>query len=185
MVNDQDEALLSKARCFDREAITAIYDTYHQPLYRYVYRQVGSVEAAQDLTAEVFQRFLQALKKGNGPTQQLKAWLYRVAHNTVVDYFRRQQYRDDLPLDEQRLQSYEDPVSIAETHIEAERVRTALNKLTPEQRQVISLKFFAGMSNQEVAEVMAKPVGAVKALQHRALASLRHRLIPAAETVLL
>jgi RNA polymerase sigma-70 factor (ECF subfamily) len=183
-VNDHDDELLSKARGFDREAITTIYDTYHQPLYRYVYRQVGSVEVARDLTAEVFQRFLQALKNGNGPNQQLKAWLYRVAHNLVVDYFRRRQHRDDLPLDEYRLYSDSDPVHTAEEHIDSECVMAALNRLTPEQRQVISLKFFAGMSNQEAAEVMAKPVGAVKALQHRAIAALQIWLVPVEEGVL-
>ena len=183
-MNDHDDELLSKARGFDREAITTIYDAYHQPLYRYVYRQVGSVEVARDLTAEVFHRFLQALKNGNGPNQQLKAWLYRVANNTVVDYFRRQQQRDDLPLDEQTLHSDSDPAQAAELQLDSERVWAALNRLTPEQRQVISLKFFAGMSNQEAAEVMAKPVGAVKALQHRAIAALQIWLVPVEEGVL-
>jgi len=183
-VNILDDDLLERAKAFDKTAITIIYDTYQQPLYRYVYRQVGSVETARDLTAEVFRRFLQSLKKGQGPSNQLRAWLYRVAHNTVVDFYRRQQHRNHYPLENQVLLSDENPAQTAEIHIESDRVRAALVQLTPDQREVISLKFFAEMSNQEAAEVMGKPVGAVKALQHRAVAALQRQLIPAREKVL-
>lgn len=181
MVNNQDDELLSKATAFDRKAITAIYEAYQQPLYRYIYRQVGSVEAARDLTSEVFSRFLQAVKNGTGPTQQLKAWLFRVGHNTVVDYYRRQQHRNHLPLDNVLIYADTDPVRSAELNIDADRVRLALTRLTPDQRQVISLKFFAGFTNKEVAEVLDKPVGAVKALQHRAIVALQRELLPVEE----
>ncbi|MBE2223308.1 MAG: sigma-70 family RNA polymerase sigma factor [Anaerolineae bacterium] len=181
MVNNQDDDLLLKANAFDRKAITEIYEAYQQPLYRYIYRQVGSVETARDLTSELFSRFLQAVKNGTGPTRQLKAWLYRVGHNTVVDYYRRQQHRDHLPLNDLFVDANEDPVRSAELNIDAERVRLALTRLTPDQRQVISLKFFAGFTNQEIAEVMDKPVGAVKALQHRAIAALQRQLVPMEE----
>jgi RNA polymerase sigma-70 factor (ECF subfamily) len=183
-VSNQDDELLLKANAFDRKAITMIYESYQQPLYRYIYRQVGSVETARDLTSDVFRSFLQALNNGTGPSKQLKAWLFRVGHNTVVDYYRRQQHRDHLPLNELFVDADVDPVRAAELNIDADRVRLALTRLTPEQRQVISLKFFAGFNNKEVAEVMDKPVGAVKALQHRAIAALQRQLLPVAEQLL-
>jgi len=184
-VKDYDDELLLKANSFNREAISAIYEAYQQPLYRYVYRQVGCVETARDLTSEVFRRFLQALNKGTGPSEQLKAWLYRVAHNVVVDFYRRQQHRNHLSLEAQHLYSDEDPVRSVELNMEAEKVRQALTKLTPDQRQVITLKFFAGFTNKETAEVLEKPVGAVKALQHRAIAALQRQLLPMEEQSLI
>ena len=184
MNDHHDDELLSKARAYNRTAIAEIYDTYQQPLYRYIYRQVGHVETARDLTADVFSRFLQALQNGTGPTQQLKAWLYRVSHNTVVDYYRRQQHRNHLPLEDVVIYADDDPARAVEHFLDTERVRLAFTKLTPEQQQVISLKFFAGFTNNEIAEVMGKPVGAVKSLQHRAIAALQRELIPTEVQVL-
>ncbi len=183
MVNDHEQKRLERARSFDRQALTEIYDEYHQPLYRYIYRQVGDVEGARDLTADTFQRFLQAIQKGNGPERQLKAWLYRVAHNNVIDYYRRQQHRRHLPLDEKLVETGDSPITLAERNITAEQVRATLQQLTPDQQQVITLKFLEGMSNNEVAELLNKPVGAVKSLQHRALAALQRQLSLSQESV--
>ncbi|MEJ2750081.1 MAG: sigma-70 family RNA polymerase sigma factor [Anaerolineae bacterium] len=177
MVNDHDQSRLQRARSFDRQALAAIYDEYQQPIYRYIYRQVGDVEVARDLTADVFQRFLQAVQKGYGPEEQLKAWLYRVAHNKVIDYYRRRQHRQHLPLDERLAEGGESPAALAEKNISATQVREALVHLTPDQRQVITLKFLEGFSNVEVADILNKPIGAVKSLQHRALAALQRQLV--------
>lgn len=183
MANDPEQTRLRQACALDRAALVAIYDDYHPPIYRYIYRQIGEVEASRDLTAEVFQHFLQALQRGQGPEQHLKAWLYRTAHNLVVDYYRRQQYRRHLALDEGLVNATDDPVHVAEIHISAENVRAALEQLTPEQRQVITLKFLGELSNDEVANILSKPVSAVKSLQHRALAALQRQLAPAREVV--
>lgn len=172
-----------QSQMFDRGQLAAVYDEYYPPLYRYIYRQVSDVETARDLTADLFQRFLQAVQKQNGPSQNVKAWLYRAAHNLVVDFYRRQQHRQHEALPEQveDMTPEHNPVDLAEAHLSAEQLRTALHNLTPEQQQVISLKFLAGLSNQEAAEVMGKPIGAVKSLQHRALAALQRQLVPAEE----
>jgi len=182
-VNDYDEARLRRARALDRGALTAIYDEYHQPLYRYIYRQVHEVETARDLTAEVFRRFLQALQQRKGPDQQLRAWLYRTAYNVVVDHYRRQTHRRHLPLEEELVNANDDPARLAEDQILAEQVKSALEQLTPDQRQVISLKFLEGLSNAEAAMILNKPVGAVKSLQHRALAALQRQLVKGKEKV--
>ena len=173
-----DDKLLQKARAFDREALTAVYDQYHPLLYRYIIRQVSDEETARELTAVVFERFLAAIKKGNGPEQQLKAWLYRTAHNLVIDHYRRQAHRDHLPLSESVASSGDGPAHQAERHLLGEQVFQALPSLTPDQQQVIALKFLEGFSNAEVADLMGKPIGAVKALQHRGLARLQALLAP-------
>lgn len=182
-MTDHEQARLRRARAFDRAALAAIYDDYHRPIYRYIYRQVGQVETARDLTAEVFSHFLQALHKGGGPDRQVGAWLYRTASNAVIDHYRRQQHRRHLPLDEELAAAVDDPARLAERHISAETVRAALRQLTPDQRQVIVLKYLEGLSNLEVATLLDKPVGAVKSLQHRALAALQRCLAPAKEKV--
>lgn len=157
----------------DRQNLAAIYDYYQPLLYRYIYRRVGDVDVALDLTGDVFRRLLQAIDQGAGPDENVRAWLYRTGHNIVVDHYRRQQHRQHLPLKDEVLSAPEDPARTAEQHLDAERVRHALQRLTPEQQQVLTLKFLEGLDNDEVAEILDRTVGSVKALQHRGLAALR------------
>lgn len=184
MSDDPEVIQLRQAQQGDSQALAAIYDRYHEAMYAYVYRRVGDVEVARDLTSEIFHRFLEALYKGNGPDQCVQAWLYRAAHNLVVDFYRRQQHRQHLPLREELLASSENPAAAAEVALETARVRRAFHYLTEEQQQVLALKFLQGLSNEEVAAVMEKPVGAVKALQHRGLKALQRHLAPVAKKVL-
>jgi RNA polymerase sigma-70 factor (ECF subfamily) len=182
-VSTSDVLRLQKARARDRNTLGGIYDEYHPLLYRYIYRRVGDVETARDLTADVFRRFLQATVNGNGPNDQLRAWLYRVAHNIVVDHYRRQHVRQTDLKEEQLVKADDDPGTTAELRIQCVTVRSALERLTTDQQQVIVLKFLEGLTNDEVAHITQKSVGAVKALQHRALAALRRQLIPLEEEV--
>jgi RNA polymerase sigma-70 factor (ECF subfamily) len=175
---------LGEDKPLDRDRLAAVYDEHYQPIYRYLFRQIGDVETTRDLTAEVFRRFLQATRAGSGPEQHLSAWLYRTAHNILVDHYRRQQYRQHLPLDEELVNVSDNPAESAERRVSAAQVRAALQQLTPDQQQVIVLKFLEGLSNQEVSAVLSKPVGAVKSLQHRALAALQRLLAPEKEIML-
>jgi RNA polymerase sigma-70 factor, ECF subfamily len=178
-VGRRDDTLrLQNAQSLDRNTLGGIYDEYHPLLYSYIFRRVGDMEIARDLTADVFRRFLQATASGKGPNDQLRAWLYRVAHNIVVDHYRRGQNRQKQPLTESLASGEAEPDSIAEQRIQCDTVRSALEQLTAEQQEVIALKFLEGMTNDEVANITKRSVGAVKALQHRALAALRRQLDP-------
>ncbi len=178
--------LLKQARAFDQEALTQVYQSYHAAIYRYIYHHLGDAQTAQDLASDVFRRFLQALRNGGGPTRQLKAWLYRVAHNLIVDELRRRKHRDHRSLDDMPGDALRDGAfnldNLVGDAIAMERVRHALLTLTEEQRQVVVLKFLEGMSNAEVAEITGKTIGAVKALQHRALDALRAQLVAQSPT---
>lgn len=183
VASERERGRLQRANSLDRDALGAIYDEYHQPMYSYIFRRVGDVETARDLTAEIFRRLLQAIQGGSGPRDNLRAWLYRVAHNIIVDHYRRQGNRQLCPLEEDWVAAGANPSKEVEQRIQLDRVRVALTRLTPDQQQVVALKFLEGMSNKEVAEITGKPVGAIKSLQHRALASLQRQLIPSEEEV--
>ena len=183
-----DEAkLLKRVREFDQEALTWVYQTYHDAIYRYIYHHVGDVQVSEDLASEVFRRLLRALHNGGGPTRQLSAWLYRVAHNLIVDEIRRREHRDHESLDEPLGDVLSDGADslewLAGNALAMERVRVALLELTEEQRQVVVLKFLEGMDNAEVSKITGKTVGAVKALQHRGLEALRAQLVTPQEPV--
>jgi RNA polymerase sigma-70 factor (ECF subfamily) len=174
---DTEKDLLKRARNFDIETLGLIYDQYNAAIYRYAYRLLGTAEQAEDCVAETFSRFLKALKAGGGPSTHLRAYLYRVAHNWITDQYRRQP-PPTLPLDTDRyIDDQPNPDQEMSQILEREQIRDALKLLTPDQRQVIILKYLEGWSNKEVAEALNKPVGAVKSLQHRAIASLQRILI--------
>lgn len=171
------EQLLKRARTLDHDALVKIYDLYSDALFAYAYKNIGDPQAAEELVSETFFRFLGALERGGGPKEHLKAYLYRITHNLITDRFRRQP-PPSLELDEERLPDDKPgPTSIITSRQDADRVRQALRLITPEQRQVIVLKFLEGWSAGEIAQVMEKSLGAVKALQHRGLAALQRILI--------
>ncbi len=168
--------LLRRARAFDQKALAEIYDQYSPSIYAYALRLLGDEMQAEDCVAEVFSRLLKALKAGQGPQDHLQAYLYRVAHNWITDTYRRQplppvEIPESLPEDEQ-LQ----PEHGAQQRLQQDRIRAALRHLPPEQRQVIVMRFLQDCSSEEVAAALNKTEGAVKAMQHRALASLRNLL---------
>jgi RNA polymerase sigma-70 factor (ECF subfamily) len=174
-----DEArLLKAAQVFDLDCLAVIYDRYSPGLFAYALRQLGDESLAEDCVAETFSRFLKVLRAGKGPDDHLRAYLYRIAHNWITDLYRR---TPPPPLELDENLSGEDqhkPEIQAEANLQRERVRAALHLLTAEQRQVITLKYLEGWGNHEIAAAVRKPVGAVKALQHRALSSLRRLLLP-------
>jgi RNA polymerase sigma-70 factor (ECF subfamily) len=172
-----EQALLRRAQQYELEALAQVYDRCSPGLYRYAMRLVGDEDLAEECVAETFNRFLAALKGGRGPQRYLKAYLYRVAHNWITDYYRRQP-PPTLPLEPERLHNPgADPQQILARQMDAERVRKALRLLTPEQRQVVVLKYLENWDNKEIAEAVSKQVGAVKALEHRALRSMRRLMI--------
>jgi RNA polymerase sigma-70 factor (ECF subfamily) len=160
----------------EEEALGEIFDTYYPILYRYIYYHTHHQQTAEDLTAEVFTRMLERLADGRGPQRHLRAWLYRVAYNIVVDESRRRIHRDHDPLDEGTAQTGEDVEEQAQAAILRDQARGALQSLTAKQQAVLILKYLEGCENSEVAQIMGLTVGAVKSLQHRGLAAMRRHL---------
>jgi RNA polymerase sigma-70 factor (ECF subfamily) len=168
----EEQELLELARQYDHSALAHIYDTYSPGLYRYSIRLLSSQDLAEECVSETFSRFLQALQKRRGPSTHLQAYLYRTAHNWIIDQYRRTPLQP-VELNEDHEDQNANPEADAVKNILKEHVRRALQKLTPDQQQVIALKYLEGWDNQEIGECLGKPVGAVKSLQHRALAALQ------------
>lgn len=176
---DEAHHLLEQIQRFDEQALAEVYDLFSSGIFLYSLRLLGDSNLAEECTAETFYRFLKALRQGNGPKDHLRAYLYRVAHNWITDYYRRR--LPDISLD--RVQGVErddsqqiNPLEAVARAQDRHRVRLALAKLTPEQRQVVVLKYLEDWNTEQIAQALDKPVGAVKSLQHRALESLRRLL---------
>jgi RNA polymerase sigma-70 factor (ECF subfamily) len=174
---EKENDLLKKASRMDQEALAEIYDRFSPGVYRYALRQLGDAALAEDCVAETFSRFLKALSRGGGPRRYLQAYLYRTAHNWISDHFRRKTH-DLVPFDPGAIvDPSPPPEQKAVARAEQRQVQEALAELTPDQRQVVVLKYLEGWSNQDIAVTMDKTVGAVKALQNRALSGLKRQLL--------
>lgn len=169
-----EDALIAKVRACDPQALEFVYDKHNDELYRYAWRQLGSEVIAEDCVAETFTSFLNALRQGKGPEKYLRAYLFQIAHNWIVDFYRRQPAVEQ-PLEDVILSTTEaeQPSGIVAKKMEQQEIQKALAQLTDDQRQVIVLRYLQDWSHEEIAQAMRKPVGAVKALQHRATDALR------------
>ena len=170
-----DEALLLKrARERDPAALATIYDTYAPKIYAYIYRHVRDPHRAEDLTSTVFLKMLESLDRNNFAKDRLQSWLYRIAHNVIVDDVRYQQRRPVQPLYETvSASSEEDPLRLVDEKLERETIWQAIQQLTEDQRNVIILRFGEGLTAPQVAHILNKTEEAVRALQRRGLTNLR------------
>ncbi len=171
-----ERTLVLRAAKRDTEAFTRLYDRFVDKIYKYVYYRVGSTDLAEDLTSQVFLKAWMAIQNYRCTDRPFSAWLFRIAHNLIVDHFRTQHPSlsiDELPLADE---SVDDADELAQSHLTAETLRKALKRLTQDQQQVIILKFLEGYGTEELATIMGKHPGAVRALQHRGLLALQRIL---------
>ncbi len=177
MNKNEEKALIIGARKYDREILAQIYDQYSPGLFRYAMRLLGEIKLSEDCVADTFSKFLTALKGKSGPRDHLQAYLYRIAHNWITDYYRKPNLPDGHLDETITADPHEQPQEKADQRMASQQVRNALNALPPEQRQVISLRFLQEWEFADIAHSLEKSVGAVKALQHRGLVRLNEILI--------
>lgn len=167
---EDEHSLLERVQQHDQRALADVHDLYFDQIFNYISYRLNDSDLAADLTGEVFLALIKALKRGKPPQTTLKGWLYAVARNLVVDHLKRRVMTvplfDDLVSDEPSLTDQAYLSQIMPT------LKEAVLKLTEEQQDVIALRFGQGLSLAETADLMGKTIGSVKALQHRALASL-------------
>jgi RNA polymerase sigma-70 factor, ECF subfamily len=168
--------LVAQAKAGEASAISELYDRYAASLLRYLLARVYELELAQDLTQEVFIRVIKGIGKFEYRDEKsFIGWLYAIATNVLMTHHRRRQLVS-TPLD------YEEEALIADEQNETRRafervmLQEAMDELTEDQQQVLAMRFFADMPNSEIAGVLKRSEGAIKAIQHRALQSLQRIL---------
>lgn len=171
-----EEGLVRRAQKRDEKAFAELYERYFDKIYRYVSIKIGDKVEAEDMTQQVFLKAVQSISSYKWQGVPFSAWLYRIAHNQVVDYFRKKSKQATVPLDESLATASDDPVSATERSLDVEELLSATKRLTEAQREVISLRFSSELSIIQVARIMGKSQGAVKALQHSAIVALRKAL---------
>jgi len=170
--------LVARGQRGDRAALEELYLIHFDRIYSYLHVSVGNRHDAEDLTTQTFLKMLEKIGSFRWQSAPFSAWLFRIAHNLAMDHFRarrRWQPEEEVP---------EPPAHEAEPSAELEAMRTIgresmlklIEKLSPEQQQVLTLKFVFNLPNAEVATILEKTEGAVKSLQHRALVSLQKQV---------
>ena len=175
-VNEADEEqLLAAAMQFNDAALSELYDRYEAKIYGYVYRRTGDQSLAEDLTAQVFLKMLESIQDQKAWRSSFSGWLYRIAHNLLVDTYRREGRHGEVDLEDvsQMAAESQNPEETVAQALDTERLRSAIRRLTEDQAEVVSLRFLEGYSIAEVAGMMNRTEGAIKALQYRAVATLR------------
>jgi len=165
--------LVKQAKLGDREAFGKLYQFYIDKIYRYVFFRVNQEKPlAEDITADIFIKAWEKIEQFT--TGSFQAWLYKIARNTVIDFYRQDKKHivlEEAIVDEKA--NYEEEIF---TKFEIERVKAALCLLTPEQQEIITLKFIEDVSNAQIANILGKREDAIRALQHRAIKALQEIL---------
>src|SRR5690348_5252115 len=170
-------ALVDRAKQGDRDALEELYLIHFDRIYSYLHVSVGNRHDAEDLTTQTFLKMLEKIGSFRWQSAPFSAWLFRIAHNLAMDHFRarrRWQPEEEVP----EPPGSEDPSAEMEAmqSIGRQSMLELIDTLSPEQRQVLTLKFVFNFPNAEVATILGKTEGAIKSLQHRALASLQKQV---------
>ncbi len=172
----EEENLVHRAQQRDQQAFAQLYEEHFNKIYRYVALRIGNKTEAEDITQQVFLKALQSISSFRWRGIPFSAWLFRIAHNQVVDYLRKRTKQATVPLDESTVIVISNPQLLAEQGLDIEQLLSATKRLTPAQREVISLRFAGELPIAQVAKIIGKSQGAVKALQHSAIVALRKAL---------
>ncbi len=177
MTRADEGRLVQRARRGDAEAFACLYRDTVQAIFRYISLRVNDAQLAEDLTGDVYIRALKGISAYQERGRPFIAWLYRIAHARVVDYYRQSGRRPaDSDLDAEPIPVSADLDQALLRRQAAQALREAISKLTDDQQQVVILRFIEGQSLETTAQIMGKNANAIKALQHRALRSLAGRL---------
>ena len=174
---DHIRQLVDRAQKGDRDALEELYLLHFDRIYSYLHVSVGNRHDAEDITTQTFLKMLESIGRFRWQSAPFSAWLFRIAHNLAMDHFRarrRVQPEEEVP----------EPPGSEEPSAELEAMQSLgrqsmlelIDKLSPEQQQVLTLKFVFNFPNADVAKILDKTEGAIKSLQHRALASLQKQL---------
>ena len=170
-----DAELIRRAQHGNNKALSTLYDRYQPHIFRFVWSRIRHQQTAEDMTGEIFTRMVSRLPQYQDIGLPFRAWLYRIARNLIADYFRKQDEKNQLPLNaaEDIPDIPESLDAIVHQQFTITSIEQALDEIDPEQREVVILRFLVGLPLKEVALSLDKSVPAIKSLQHRGLKALR------------
>jgi RNA polymerase sigma-70 factor (ECF subfamily) len=177
-VMEEQERLLVERAQQDPLVFAALYDTYVDRVYNYIYQRTGNHSDAEDLAARTFLKAFLHLDRYRFRGIPFSAWLYRIAHNAVANWHRDSHRHQMVSLDAlvERSQEEERPEDVAQSREERKALLDAVHRLPAERQELLILKFSEGLTNAEVGQIMHRTEGAVKSLYHRTLLALRQEL---------
>ena len=169
----KEQNLVRASQSGDQDAFASLYKTHLDQIYRYIYFRVYDHQLAEDITSLVFLKVWEHLDRFQGGQIPFAKWLYRIAHNTVIDYYRTRKtvvaLEDVHPLQLSHLDGVDEKIDI---DIFSRQLVKALEELTSTQREVLVLRFIGGLTTIEIAHRLEKGYGAIRALQMRGLRRL-------------
>ena len=178
-----DDALIRRAQALDPGALAELYDRHFDGIYRYLFTRVRHQADAEDLTEQVFLKMVDSIARYRPQGVAFSSWLYRIAHNLLVDRYRRAGREPvELSTELRDLRPQIDPATMAQQSEDRRRLIGAIQRLTPEQQQIVTMRFVDGLEVEEIARLTHRRTGAIHSMQHRALASL-HRFLMEEEEV--
>ena len=173
----EEELLIKKAQDGDSQAFGQIYDFYLPKIYRFVFIKVSNRGEAEDLTQEIFLSAWQNIKGFQFQGFSISSWLYRIAYNEVIDFYRtRKQHETIEALPEDILAELPKTDQNLDRALEIKKIKIVIQKLESDQQNVLIMKFVDELSNKEIAQVLDKSEGAIRVIQHRALKQLKSYL---------
>jgi len=174
--SDDDRPLVERVRKGDQDALRTLYERYFDRIYNYVYARLGRAEDAEDQAIDTMTKSLTRLDLFRDEGVAFSSWVYRIAHSATIDHYRRHGKVGLVSLEHAPPSASPDLSDLALEQLSNDDLHAAIRDLTDEQQQVLILRFFQDLTANQVAGIMGKSVGAVQALQHRALGSLERAL---------
>lgn len=172
-----EQAIIAQCQQGNLDSFGELYDHYVKPIYRFIYFKTHHKETAEDLTSVTFMKALDNIQKFDAKKASFKTWLYRIARNNVIDHYRTNKSVSDLE-DAWGVSDKEDIGRDTDMKMKIESVEKYMEKLKPEQRELILLRVWGGHSFKEIAEVMGKSEGACKVMFRRVMGKLRDDFAP-------
>ncbi len=173
---DEDSTLLQAIRKLDQPALIAVFDQFAPRLFRYALRMCGDPIVADDIVGEVFRKLIESLKKGKGPNNNLRSYLYQTTYHELVNQARTVRHHVDLTDDLPAEPEDRPEIKYAGEEEKADLLSVLLTQLSDNQRHVIYFRFFEELSLKETADILGLSITNIKVIQNRAIAKLHQVL---------
>jgi RNA polymerase sigma-70 factor (ECF subfamily) len=156
--------------------VGVLYEKYYDRIVRYIFVRIGDQSEAENLAGDVFLKALKSFDSFHGNGEQIRSWLFKIAHNLMVDYVRKASKQKFILFNDIEIPDKSSIEETVEKKFEVEKLSKALKQLTPAQREVIGLRYFAGLSSDEVGKILGKSSGSVRQMQWAAVEALRKQM---------